>query len=240
MVAGDGPPVLLLHGFASDHGGNWGAPGIMGSLIAAGRTVIASDARGHGQSGKPHDPAAYAAGTMERDAQAVLDACGIEGDRSVDVVGYSMGALVAARLVTLDARVCSVVLGGVGGDLVAATLGISEAMAAEDPATIADPVTQAFRRFTDFTGADRMALAALDQSTCLRDPVDFDAIQVPVLVVKGLYDDMSGPPEALAARLADATVVILPGDHLGAVAEPGLTTAIVDFTSSRGAGPRTP
>ena len=112
LTAGEGPDVLLLHGFAADHRVNWVAPGVVDALVAAGRRVIALDARGHGESDKPHDPDAYEDDAMARDARALLDHLGVD---RVDVVGYSMGSLVSTRLVPDEARVRSCVLGGIGG-----------------------------------------------------------------------------------------------------------------------------
>jgi len=103
-----------LHGFAADHHANWVTPGIVNALTGAERQVIATDARGHGRSGKPHDPASYDGDSMVLDAQAVLDHLGVT---EVDVVGYSMGAMVAARLVSVDPRARSVVLGGVASNV---------------------------------------------------------------------------------------------------------------------------
>ena len=94
-VVGSGPDVLLLHGFAADAHGNWIGPGIRDAIVATGRRVVAYDARGHGASDKPHDVAAYENDAMRRDAQALLDFLHIE---RVDVVGYSMGAIVSSRL----------------------------------------------------------------------------------------------------------------------------------------------
>src|SRR5689334_2913966 len=113
--ARDGVCVLLLHGFAADHHANWVAPGVVDALVAAGYRVLAPDARGHGQSGKPHDPAAYEHDAMPRDARALLDHLAID---VVHVAGYSMGAMVSARLVSQEPRARSLVLGGVGGRLV--------------------------------------------------------------------------------------------------------------------------
>src|SRR5262249_57481466 len=53
---GAGPTVLLLHGFGADHELNWGRSGVIDALVDSGRRVIATDARGHGASDKPHDP----------------------------------------------------------------------------------------------------------------------------------------------------------------------------------------
>ena len=54
--AGTGDPILLLHGFASNAKTNWIDPGWVATLVDAGYRVVTYDARGHGQSGKPHRP----------------------------------------------------------------------------------------------------------------------------------------------------------------------------------------
>ena len=54
-VQGEGEPVVLVHGFTASAEANWGEPGIIADLAKDFR-VIAIDARGHGKSGKPHDP----------------------------------------------------------------------------------------------------------------------------------------------------------------------------------------
>ena len=64
-----GEPILLIHGFASNHRINWVNPRWVETLTKAGRRVIAFDNRGHGESDKPTDPAAYHSATMARDAR---------------------------------------------------------------------------------------------------------------------------------------------------------------------------
>ena len=49
-------PVLLIHGFASNHRMNWVGPLWVETLTGAGRRVIAFDNRGHGQSEKLYAP----------------------------------------------------------------------------------------------------------------------------------------------------------------------------------------
>jgi len=56
---GDGRPVVLVHGFFSTAMVNWVRYGHAESLAARGFRVIMPDLRGHGDSAKPHDPAAY-------------------------------------------------------------------------------------------------------------------------------------------------------------------------------------
>lgn len=231
VTAGTGPPVLLLHGFASDHAGNWVAPGVFGAL-AASRRVIASDARGHGASDKSHDPAAYAGDAMARDVSALLDHLGIG---SVDVVGYSMGAIVALRLAPHEPRVRSLVLGGIGGRVAQGrrpidSSRVAAAMTARDPSSFG-PAARAFRRFAERTGADRQALAAIQQAHAGESPARPDLIRVPTLVVVGRDDRLAGPPDALASRIPGglARTCTVRGNHLTAMFDPAFTSAILDF-----------
>jgi pimeloyl-ACP methyl ester carboxylesterase len=73
--------------------------------------VIALDLRGHGASDKPRDPAEY--GTpFVADLVRLLDHLGIE---RAHIVGYSMGAVITLKLLTVHPdRVASAVLGGAG------------------------------------------------------------------------------------------------------------------------------
>jgi pimeloyl-ACP methyl ester carboxylesterase len=232
MVRGDGSTVLLLHGFGADHALNWANSGVIDALVAGGRRVIATDARGHGASGKPHDAEAYSGNAMVRDAQAVLDHLGV---KQVDVVGYSMGSMVAARLVPDEPRTRSLVLGGVGATVTPPRTGgrapeaIAAALLADDPASIDNVTGRAFREFADATGADRQALAALSRSSSLQYSVQFDAITVPTLVIAGTGDTLIRSPEALAERLPSARLQMVKGDHLGAPYDPAFARAIVDF-----------
>src|SRR5260370_37363515 len=110
-AAGTLPPVLLHHGFLSNATSNWVTPGVVAALSDAGRQVIALDARGHGASGKPHDPSVYGEGKMAQDLRQLVD---VAGAAQVDLVGYSMGALVALLAASQDARIHRLVVGGIG------------------------------------------------------------------------------------------------------------------------------
>ena len=70
QVAGEGPPILLIHGFASNARVNWQEPGWVRTLERDGRMVISIDNRGHGDSEKLYDPAAYSSPIMADDAAA--------------------------------------------------------------------------------------------------------------------------------------------------------------------------
>lgn len=91
---GRGEPLILLHG----NGGkieSWDGSTVFVSLLKNYR-VIRFDARGHGESGKPHDPKAYGV-EMGLDAVRLMDHLGI--DRA-HVVGYSMGGNITSLLLT--------------------------------------------------------------------------------------------------------------------------------------------
>ncbi|WP_026912185.1 alpha/beta fold hydrolase [Patulibacter minatonensis] len=91
-VAGDGPPVVLLHGLTASH-----RYVVMGSrhLERAGHRVLTYDARGHGASDPADDPAAYRYEDLAEDLVATLAAHDMP--RAV-LVGASMGAHTALRV----------------------------------------------------------------------------------------------------------------------------------------------
>ena len=61
---GEGDPVLLIHGFASNVATNWIGPGWVKALTEAGFRVVAYDNRGHGKSAKLYDTKDYGAPLM--------------------------------------------------------------------------------------------------------------------------------------------------------------------------------
>lgn len=230
---GDGPTVVLHHGFASDHEGNWVSSGVVDALLAAGRRVVAFDARAHGRSAKPHDPAAYADNAMERDLRGLFDHLALD---DVDLVGYSMGAIVSAHFTPDEPRVRTLVLGGVGAGITVERPrkmvdAMTEGLLADDPSTVTNPVGRAFRAFADSTGADRRALAAIQQAGAHAAPAPVRRIAVPTLVLVGKADALVGDPQALAALIPDAECTIIDGDHLGAVRDPAFAPTIVDWVS---------
>lgn len=225
---GSGDPVVLLHGFAADSTVNWDRSTVPQALVAAGRRVVRLDARGHGRSDKPHDTSAYAGGAMATDLDLFIDHLG----SVVDVVGYSMGAIVALIAAGRDAPIRSIVAGGIGGGTLRRlgrdAVAIADAMDADDPATITDASARAFRTFADLTKADRRALAAV-QRAGLVDGLDVGAVHIPVLVIVGDADTLAGSPDDLAAQLPAGRAVTVPGDHINAVVDPAFAEETVKF-----------
>jgi pimeloyl-ACP methyl ester carboxylesterase len=107
-VVGNGPPLLLHHGFAVS-ARVWHEPDYVTPLQDRYRLIL-MDARGHGESDNPHDPADYVMPRRVADVTAVLDALGID---QVHFLGYSMGARVGFAVGTLAPdRIASFILGG--------------------------------------------------------------------------------------------------------------------------------
>jgi len=96
--AGEGPAVLLLHGWP-DSALLWRYQ--IPALTAAGLRVIAPDLRGFGESDKPEAVAAYRVRESVRDMVALLDALGV--DRA-SIVGHDWGAPIAWLLATFLAE----------------------------------------------------------------------------------------------------------------------------------------
>jgi pimeloyl-ACP methyl ester carboxylesterase len=231
-----GEPILLIHGFASNHRVNWVEPRWVETLARAGRRVVAFDNRGHGQSGKLYAPADYRADLMARDAANLLAHLSIE---RADVMGYSMGARIAS-LLALDEpkRVRALILGGIGDRLVRDS-GLPEAIAVamEAPSleSLADPTQRMFRAFAERTKSDLAALAACARgSRRSLTPADLARIDQPTLVAVGERDVVAGDPRALAAMLPRATALDIPGrDHNLAVGDKAFKAGALDFLARR-------
>ncbi|MDR3633276.1 MAG: alpha/beta hydrolase [Isosphaeraceae bacterium] len=110
VVAGEGEPVVLIHGLHSSADVNWRLTGVFGDL-ARNHQVIALDLPGHGRSDKPEGDDAYGLQLVD-DVVLLLDHLRI---RKAHVVGYSVGGMVAAKLLaTHPERVSSGLIGGMG------------------------------------------------------------------------------------------------------------------------------
>ena len=88
MTAGEGPAVLLMHGFPDTHL-VWRKQ--VGPLVRAGYRVIVPDMRGYGQTEAPAAVSAYRTRYICDDMLALLDVIGID---RVRLVGHDWGALI--------------------------------------------------------------------------------------------------------------------------------------------------
>jgi pimeloyl-ACP methyl ester carboxylesterase len=230
------PPVVLHHGFVAHAEANWVLPGVVDALLAAGRRVIAPDARGHGDSDKPHDPGSYGERRMARDLAVMLE---VVQATQIDLVGYSMGAVVSLIFSSEHEQVRRLVVGGVGSGIVEcggvdrraiSNDSIIEALEVDDPSSLKDPGARAFRSLADALGSDRRALIA-QASAIHRSGIALQQISAPTLVLAGDEDPLAIRPEVLAQAIPDARLELVSGDHMRAIGDPRFTQSIVDFLS---------
>jgi pimeloyl-ACP methyl ester carboxylesterase len=226
---GDGRPLVLIHGYFSTATVNWVRYGHAEAIAARGHRVIMPDLRGHGDSAKPHDPAAYPPDVLADDGFALIEHLGLT---DYDLGGYSLGARTTVRMLVRGTTPRRAIVAGMGLQGVVRTgqrsdhfrriltgLGTFERGSSEWMA----------EAFLKTVGGDPVALLrVLDTNTdtpaeALKD------IEAPTLVLTGDKDDDNGSARALADTLANARYTVVPGDHMSAVTKPDLGAAIADF-----------
>ena len=233
---GEGDPIVLVHGFASSKNVNWVYPTWVSELRKGGRRVIALDNRGHGDSAKLYDAAAYEIAIMAGDIIALMDHLNFE---RADVMGYSLGSRMTAVLaLAAPQRLRSAIFGGIGIGLVeGGGPGENVAKALEAPSLedVTDPVGRTFRAFADQTRSDRRALAAcLRGSRRLMTREEAAGIAVPVLIAVGTADEIAGSAAALGKIIPGAEVLDIPNrDHMRAVGDKVYKAGVLDFLSRR-------
>lgn len=227
----DAPVVLAVHGFASSAYANWIATGWVRELDRAGYRVIALDQRGHGSSGKPHDPAAYSMRLLVADVQAVLDAYLVD---EAAYVGYSLGARVGwhAALGTTHA-ITRAVLGGIPDGDPLTRFRVDEAKAyVAGSAPLTDRLTQAYVSMAEgIPGNDLEALVALVEGMRGGEQPDpADPPQQPVLFATGSEDPILAASERLAAAAPRGEFFPIPDrNHFNAPTARAFRTRALEF-----------
>jgi pimeloyl-ACP methyl ester carboxylesterase len=281
---GHGPAVILLHGFGMSGLDNYGhfdrllpklertrallcehfggapplpAPpaegrrGLAAYLQEAGARVIVPDMRGFGASDKPEDTKSYSDFAMARDVIALVRHLGLD---SVDVLGFSMGSVTAAKLLALGApQVRSAVLAGVAqyileGEVVdlpenfpvpegltrpftmkahAEALAKSLECAGDDTEKPKSPSTILLRS----TGGDPKVLAAAVRGAVAEQvPVEpLRQVKLPVLVLNGKADLANQAVARLLEVIPSAHSGVCDGDHHSTPWHPSFQQAVVTF-----------
>ncbi|MCJ8054893.1 alpha/beta hydrolase [Shinella curvata] len=214
---GNGPAVILLHG-GLGHAGNWGNQ--VPALVAAGKTVIAIDGRGHGRSTRDAEPFSYT--RMAGDVRAVMDHLDIE---KAALVGWSDGACTALILADRHPERVS---------------GVFFFACNMDPTGTLDfQPTPVLDRCFHRHRLDYQALSATpdafdsfvaDVSRMMQTEPnytegDLAGITIPVAIVLGEHDEFIRPEHAayLANTIPGATLTSLPGvSHFAPLQRPAL------------------
>jgi len=221
-----GPPVLLLHGFATSCARTWGENGWLDLIGEGGREIIGVDLLGHGEADKPHDPAAY-----DLTEQLVLDQL---PDEPVDAIGFSLGSRTLLAIASEHPeRFNRIVVSGVGDNLFRRDNERGKAIEAAIAGGGDDTDREAayFGQLAESAEIDREALVA-----CMKRPnppaitaEGLANITQPVLVVLG-DQDFAGPPDPLMDKLPDATLKVLRKvDHFGTPKDYGFMDAALSF-----------
>lgn len=221
---GNGNAVLLVHGFIVNSN-SWRHTALYDSLIAAGNKVILVDLRGNGKSGKPHNDEAYQYDAETKDIMLLMTHLKID---KYDVVGYSRGSIITARLLVWDKRIHKAVLGGMGSDFTnpkwPRRIMFYEALTYDTVASLHAMVQNVQR-----SGLDQKALALLQKYQPSTPKEILEKIKNPVLVIHGDSDIDNGNAQELASIFPNGEIAITPGDHNHAAATEQFATVVMAF-----------
>lgn len=256
-VSGKGEPVVLIHGFIGSNQ-DWIAPPpylppdeqqkfkTVFETLSRGYMVIAADCRGHGQSGKPADLEHYGLEMVE-DVVRLLDHLKLQ---KAHIIGYSMGAFLAAKLVeTHPDRVISVILGGGGalldgseqlafmesiGNSLEAGRGVEPIVFAlmppGAPTPTAEQIEQTNRMFLANQDENALAKVALGHKQLTVSKEKIKANEVPVLLIVGGNDPLKVSSEETKMLMSKSQLVVLDGnDHVSTLMSPDYVTNMQAF-----------
>lgn len=225
-------PLVLIHGYFSNAMTNWVRYGHAGLLAEAGFRVVMPDLRGHGDSAKPHDSAAYPRDVLADDGFALVDHLGLT---DYDLAGYSLGGRTCVRMLAKGARPRRVALCGMGLDGILHTAGRGDYFRnvlthlGSFQRGSSEWLTEAFLKTTK---GDPVALLNILETFVDTPAEALAAIDCPAVVVTGTEDDDNGSGEALARAIPGAEFRPIPGNHMSAVTKPELGIAIRDFLTA--------
>ena len=223
-VRGEGQPVLLVHGFIVD-GSSWKRTALYTDLLKEGYKVITLDMRGNGRSDKPHDSAAYDNDAEARDIMLLMNLLKI---KQYNVVGYSRGSIINARLLVFDKRIKDAALGGMGADFTnpdwPRRILFYHALRGDSV-----PQLKGLIDYVHQQNLDQPALAYLQRSQPSTSKEALSKVKQPVLVISGSEDSDNGSASELAKLLPNSTLATVPGDHNHASATKEFSTTVLHF-----------
>src|SRR5580692_5624485 len=281
---GEGPTVILLHGFGVDGLGQFGdferilpllekreemfrevfggapplpnppfegRPGVVRALVAAGARTILPDMRGFGASDKPREKTAYENSAMARDVVALIDHLRLD---AVDVVGFSMGAGTAARLLLLrPPQVKAAILAGFGDYALEDTVmefpkswpvpdsvprPITARVWLEEGAKILEKgemvpghLASANLIGCRVTGTDPKVMAAVIRGALMNSlPTEgLGRVDIPVLILNGKADAANQKIAGILKAIPTARAAECEGDHSSTPYQPTFQQAVVQF-----------
>ncbi len=230
---GEGRPVVLIHGFFSTASVNWVRYGHAARIADLGYRVVMPDLRGHGDSAKPHDAAAYPPDVLADDGFALIEHLGLT---DYDLGGYSLGGRTTVRMLARGASPARAIVAGAGWDGIVNTAGRGAHFRhiltnlGTFPRGSAEWMAEAFLKTV---GGDPVALLHVLDTFVDTPRTDLERIQIPTLVLMGNEDHDTGSGEDLAAALPRGRYEVIPGNHMSAVTKPELGVAMAGYLGSR-------
>ena len=239
-MAGDGPALILTHGYSST-GEMWA-----GQIAPLARhfTVITWDMRGHGRSDYPQDPAAYSEAATVADMAALLDAVGAS---DAVVGGLSLGGYMSLAFhATHPERTRALLIVDTGPGYKndqaregwnANAIRRAERFEAEGlPDVAAASAEVRLARHRDATGLARAARGMLTQRNA-RVIESLPGIKVPAVVIVGANDmPFLAASDYMAAKIPGAKKVVIPdAGHSANIDQPeAFNAALLGFLEDAG------
>jgi pimeloyl-ACP methyl ester carboxylesterase len=231
---GSGDAAVLVHGFASNAQNNSGITGWL-DLLARDNRVVTLDCRGHGQSDKPHERAAYTAMSMEDDVIALMDHAGIkrallmgfDGRANLHGTAGQVSGTVPGRRVRRNRT-------GRRGEPSGASHCdhrgpprhrrlLGQGRDSETVPPFAESNRNNLKALAACMGADRLTISA----------TAFASNRVPVLLAVGSKDTAVGSTRALAMTIRNSRLVEIEGrDHLNTPGDKRYKEAVLEFFAS--------
>ena len=216
-VEGDGPPLVLQHGFTSCVK-SWYLYGYVEGLKNDYRLVLI-DARGHGASDKPHDPQSYQLSLRVGDVIAVMDDLKLD---KAHYMGYSMGGRIGFGIAKhAPERFHSLAIGGMspdgsGGEATSGRIELlkrgMEAYVAHSEAQ-SGPIDPERKEWLLANDPDALIAATLARGLSGMEDV-LPGMTMPCLLYVGEADGFFPGAKEGAKHLPNATFVSFPGlDH---------------------------
>lgn len=223
---GEGDPILLLHGFTANSKINWEMSGIAENLVKSGRRVIMFDARGHGESAKPHHSYSYWNRAMAKDLISIVECLGLY---EYDILGYSMGAKVAIEATLMSEGMRSLVLAGL--HLYEKDWTLSDKERKKKVKNMLDDNPKEkdeYRLFAEKTGGDRKAFAARLEGNIYPEFIHADLMKLhlPILIINGSREYAAA--EA-AAFFPNGRGVSLRASHITLLRNKNFSNEVISF-----------